>query len=124
MMASRSELNPRNMHDLASSGSGPAVVGAVDGAAATSTTGASAAVAGNQVFLGTFIHSRTREDLEYLHDTAVIVDGTGTIVAVEAACDAAKAEEIAIHRFGWPASGVTTYVAKQGQFFFPGFIGE
>ncbi len=46
--------------------------------------GAGAIILPNQVFLGTFVHSKTLEQLEYLHDTAVFVDKTGKMVAVGA----------------------------------------
>lgn len=77
----------------------------------------------NQLFLGTFVHSKTREELDYLHDTAVCVDASGTIVAVETACDLKRAEGELLPRLGWTASDVDVRVGKEGQFFFPGFIG-
>ncbi|WYZ46241.1 hypothetical protein EsH8_IX_000466 [Colletotrichum jinshuiense] len=76
----------------------------------------------NQLFLGTFVHSKTREELDYLHDTAVCVDASGTIVAVETACDLKRAEGELLPRLGWTASDVDVRVGKEGQFFFPGFI--
>lgn len=79
----------------------------------------------NQLFLGTFVHSRTKEELEYLHDTAVCVDAAGTIVAVEAGCGClARAEEVLFPRLGWTRGEVLAHEAKEGEFFFPGFIGE
>ena len=125
-------INPRNMHDLAGSGTGPATP-ATETAAAETAEGAAARgqrrprrqpSAGRQLFLGTFIHSRTREALEYLHDTAVFVDEAGTIVAVERECDARGAEERVYPRLGWTTASVTVTACKEGQFFFPGFIGE
>ncbi|KAF6803312.1 guanine deaminase [Colletotrichum musicola] len=77
----------------------------------------------NQLFLGTFVHSRTKEELEYLHDTAVCVDAAGTIVAVEGECGSlARAEEVLFPRLGWTRGEVQTHEAKEGEFFFPGFI--
>jgi hypothetical protein len=80
--------------------------------------------AGRSVFLGTFIHSKGLEKLEYLHDTAVCVDEKGNIVAIEPACDQSKVEGLLLPNLGWTKSDVTLKVAKPGQFFFPGFIGK
>ena len=75
------------------------------------------------LFLGSFIHSKSLEELEYLHDTAVCVDEKGVIVAIEPGYDQVKAEEVLFSKLGWTKSDVTVKVAKPGQFFFPGFIG-
>ena len=75
------------------------------------------------LFLGTFIHSKSLEELEFLHDTAVCVDEKGTIVAITQGCDRSKAEEIVLPRLGWKKGDVTVNTAKEGQFYFPGFIG-
>ena len=82
---------------------------------------------GNQkdkLFVGTFIHSKKLDELEYLHDTAVCVDRSGKIVAVESQCDRRRAEETLYTRLGWHAPDVEVTVAEDGQFFFPGFIGK
>ncbi|KAK1965117.1 guanine deaminase [Colletotrichum sublineola] len=76
----------------------------------------------NQLFLGTFVHSKTRETLEYLHDTAVCVDASGTIVAVEAGYDLRRSEAELLPRLGWKVGDVEVRVGEEGQFFFPGFI--
>ncbi|KAI1095985.1 guanine deaminase [Rostrohypoxylon terebratum] len=76
----------------------------------------------NQLFLGLFIHSIKLGELQYLHDAAVCVDKSGKIVAVESQCDQKKAEETLYHKLGWVASDVNVTKAKDGQFFFPGFI--
>lgn len=77
----------------------------------------------NTLYLGTFIHSKTLTELEYLHDTAVAVDTTGTIVAIEPiAQDTATSLP---SRLGWPPSPAPTIVhtaPDASQFFFPGFI--
>jgi len=78
----------------------------------------------NQLFLGTFIHSKSLEALEYLHDTAVFVDAAGTIVAVEQACDRNKAETEVMPRLGWAVDSVKVHECEKNQFFFPGFIGR
>ncbi|KAI0483299.1 guanine deaminase [Xylariaceae sp. FL0804] len=76
----------------------------------------------NHLFLGTFIHSKTLAELEYLHDTAVCVDASGRIVAVEPGCDQEGAVSTLYGRLGWSPDDVAVTVAGPGQFFFPGFI--
>ncbi|KAH6685706.1 guanine deaminase [Plectosphaerella plurivora] len=78
----------------------------------------------NKVYIGTFVHSRTREALELLHDTGVFVDAAGTIVAVEPDCHAAKARDVVCPRLGWDGAALEVEIltARPGQFFFPGFI--
>jgi len=79
--------------------------------------------ASRSLFLGTFIHSKSLDELSYLHKTAVCVDEKGVIVALETNCDQAKAEETLYPQLGWSRGDVTVRTAKHGQFFFPGFIG-
>ncbi|KAI1465737.1 guanine deaminase [Daldinia caldariorum] len=76
----------------------------------------------NQLFLGLFIHSINLGELQYLHDTAVCVDKSGKIVAVEQQCDQPKAEETLYPKLGWKADDTLVTIAKDGQFFFPGFV--
>jgi len=78
---------------------------------------------GKSLFLGSFIHSRSLDELEYLHDSAICVDENGVIVAIEKDCDLKKAEETLLPKLGWSTGDVTVKTAKPGQFFFPGFIG-
>jgi guanine deaminase len=85
---------------------------------------AAKSLSGPSVFLGTFIHSKSLEELEFLHDTAVCVDYKGTIVAIEPGFDQSKAEEVLFPKLGWTKAAVTVNIAKPGQFYFPGFIGE
>lgn len=76
----------------------------------------------NTLYLGTFVHSKTLTDLDYLHATAVAVDTTGTIVAIEPITpDVTTALPL---RLGWQPSTTTLVHANQdgSQFFFPGFI--
>jgi hypothetical protein len=89
-----------------------------------STAGTDKMAPRNKLFLGTFVHSKALDELEYLHNTAVFVDTSGTIVAVERECDEAKAKETLFLRLGWDAAEVEVVTAQRGQFFFPGFIGE
>ncbi|KAM0608686.1 hypothetical protein D7B24_008909 [Verticillium nonalfalfae] len=83
---------------------------------------AEAYLASNKLFLGTFVHSQSRESLEYLHNTAVCVDHFGTIVAVEPDCNLDRARTELFPRLEWDESSVTVTTASPGQFFFPGFI--
>ncbi|KAI0863110.1 guanine deaminase [Xylaria cubensis] len=77
----------------------------------------------NQVFFGTFIHAKKFGELEYLHNTAICVDVSGKIVAIEPNCDHHKAVETVYARLGWSLDTVAISVARnQRQFFFPGFI--
>ena len=69
------------------------------------------------------MHSKTLEELEFLHDTAVCVDENGVIVAVESNCDQTKAKETLFPKLGWATGDVSIRSARAGQFFFPGFIG-
>jgi len=77
----------------------------------------------DSVFVGTFIHSKSLDTLEYLQNTAVFVDRHGKIVLVEPECDLQRAKEALIPRLGWTLEGVNITIAGEGQFFFPGFIG-
>ncbi|KAK0715297.1 hypothetical protein B0H67DRAFT_580398 [Lasiosphaeris hirsuta] len=82
-----------------------------------------AAPAKNKIFWGSLVHSKTLDELEYLHDTAVAVDAAGKMVAIEqGAGDVAKAVETLLPRLGWAEADVDVVKAKDGQFFFPGFI--
>ena len=80
----------------------------------------------NQLFVGTFVHSKSLNQLEYLHDASVAVDKSGRIVAIELQCrDQATAAETLCSKLGWDAAAdVEVRVCKEGQFFFPGFIGK
>ncbi len=82
-----------------------------------------AGTGGKSLFLGNFIHSKSLDGLEYLHDTAVFVDEKGVIVAIENECDQKKAEETIFPKLGWTAGDISVKVSKAHQFFFPGFIG-
>lgn len=70
----------------------------------------SAAHPPNQVFIGTFIHSKALDELEYLHNTAVFVEGsTGTIVAIERECDHTRTLDETFNRLGWSAAECKIY---------------
>lgn len=94
----------------------------------------------NQVFIGTFIHSKALDELEYLHNTAVFVDGsTGKIVAVEKGIKEGEPghgsqldeafnklhwspAEVKIHDTTTPATAKAGDEGADVNFFFPGFI--
>lgn len=70
----------------------------------------SASPSPNSVFIGTFIHSRALDELEYLHNTAVFVEGaTGTIVAVERECDLTRTLDETFNSLGWSAAESKIY---------------
>ncbi|KAI0175744.1 guanine deaminase [Hypoxylon sp. FL1284] len=76
----------------------------------------------HQIFLGTFIHSAKLDALQYMHDTAICVDKAGKIVAIEQQCDLESAKETLCQKLAWSVHDVAVTAAKEGQFFFPGFI--
>ncbi|KAK8127752.1 guanine deaminase [Apiospora sp. TS-2023a] len=77
----------------------------------------------NQLFVGTFVHSKSLNQLDYLHDAAVAVNKSGKIVAIESQChDQKKAAEVLCPKLGWDAADVEFRACEKGQFFFPGFI--
>ncbi|KAH8900075.1 guanine deaminase [Thozetella sp. PMI_491] len=69
------------------------------------------------VFVGTFVHSKTLDEVEILHETAVVVDPEGKITYVGPIKAAAEG-------YDGVASGaaVDVYRCRDGHFFFPGFI--
>ncbi|RDA95201.1 hypothetical protein CP533_1877 [Ophiocordyceps camponoti-saundersi (nom. inval.)] len=76
-----------------------------------------------QLFLGTFVHSKTREELEFLHDAAVAVDTQGQIVGIKAGLGSlTEAKEKLLESLGLKEEDVDVCACGQGQFFFPGFI--
>ncbi|KAK7956350.1 Guanine deaminase [Apiospora aurea] len=77
----------------------------------------------NQLFVGTFVHSKSLNQLDYLHDAAVAVDTSGKIVAIEPRCGhQGKAVETMCSKLGWEAAEVQVQACNEGRFFFPGFI--
>ncbi|KAG6007906.1 hypothetical protein E4U21_005384 [Claviceps maximensis] len=76
-----------------------------------------------QILLGTFIHSKSRTELEYLHNTAVAVDDEGRICAIvrdRASARVARDEVLGV--MDWMVDDVDIVECEEGQFFFPGFI--
>ena len=82
----------------------------------------------NKVFYGTFIHTPGLDEIEYLHDTVVAVNASGTILVVEALPEDRKQDAavwiraVLLPRLGWTPDAVAVTVCEPGQFFFPGFI--
>ncbi|PHH89887.1 hypothetical protein CDD83_5027 [Cordyceps sp. RAO-2017] len=77
----------------------------------------------SQVLLGTFVHSKTRQELEFLHEAAVGVDKHGKIVGIESghgSVEAAKEQLLA--SLGWKEDEVKVTACRREQFFFPGLI--
>ncbi|KAG5951764.1 hypothetical protein E4U53_002325 [Claviceps sorghi] len=76
-----------------------------------------------QILLGTFIHSKARDELEYLHDAAVAVDEQGRIRAVvRDRGSVGDARDKVLRSMGWRIDEVDVVECGEGQFFFPGFI--
>jgi hypothetical protein len=77
------------------------------------------------LLLGTFVHSKTQQHLEFLHNAGVAVDEQGKIAVIERdVADVSEAKERLVKRLGWNEAEVDVTVAAEGQFFFPGFVGE
>lgn len=78
------------------------------------------------LLLGTFVHSKTQQHLEFLHNAAVAVDEQGKIAAIErdAADLSNEATARLLRQLGWNEAEVDVTTAAEGQFFFPGFVGE
>lgn len=82
------------------------------------------AVQNNQLFVGSFVHSKSLNQLEYLHDAAIAVDKSGKIVAIEPQCyDQKQVAELLYAKLGWDDANVQVRACEKGQFYFPGFIG-
>lgn len=78
-----------------------------------------------QVFVGTFISSKNPKELNYNHDRLVCVDEEGKIVKVDTEGGSAdQIEERLAKLLNWKLSEVDVHIAKPGEFFFPGFVGE
>lgn len=77
------------------------------------------------LLLGTFVHSKTQQHLEFLHNAGVAVDEQGKIAAIERdVADASEDKTQLLEKLGWNEAEVDVTVAADGQFFFPGFVGE
>ncbi|KAM5348440.1 hypothetical protein ACJ41O_008264 [Fusarium nematophilum] len=69
-----------------------------------------------QVFVGTFIYSKSAKELKYLHNTAVYVDSDGKIVKVDQESGNGDQVEIKqLNKLGWDLSEVDLRVAQPGQ---------
>ncbi|KAK5998238.1 putative guanine deaminase [Cladobotryum mycophilum] len=75
------------------------------------------------ILLGTFVHSKSRQELEFIHNAALGVDSFGKIAEfIKDAGDIREAQAELLQRLGWSLDEVDVREAKSGQFFFPGFI--
>lgn len=75
------------------------------------------------VYLGTFIHCKSLEEVEILHDAAIFVDQEGKIVGIEKGIkDVEEALKFA-YKLGWETEDVIARACGREQFFFPGFVG-
>ncbi|KAM7198598.1 Metallo-dependent hydrolase [Naviculisporaceae sp. PSN 640] len=82
-----------------------------------------AVLEGTQLFYGSFIYSKTLDELEYLHDAILAVNSEGKIIAIERECGGKdKALGKIGQRLGGDVSGLKIFATSEGQFFFPGFI--
>lgn len=78
-----------------------------------------------QIFTGTFIHSKSRTELEYLHNAIICVNEVGVIASVTRdVANVPMAIQEVRESLGWESRDVQIHDCKEGQFFFPGFIGE
>jgi len=71
-----------------------------------------------QAVVGTFIHSKTKAELEYAHETVLLIDENGIIAKKGPAKDLSAL----IASLGWDESSVSVTRSPPGGFFFPGFI--
>ncbi len=71
------------------------------------------------IFIGTFVHSKKLDEIEIIHNRAVVVNPEGRITY-------AGPQKEPVN--GYPGvlsdADVAVYRSKEGQFFFPGFIGQ
>lgn len=72
------------------------------------------------IYTGTFIHSKSLGEVEFLHETAILVDEAGKIVAVK---PFAGSHDALLAEVGWVPGEVEVKACGKEQFFFPGFIG-
>lgn len=74
--------------------------------------------------MGTFVHSKSAQELDSVRNGAVAVDEAGKIQAVVR--DAASADDAltqALKETGWQMDNVQITRASESEFYFPGFIG-
>ncbi|UKZ73552.1 hypothetical protein TrVFT333_001199 [Trichoderma virens FT-333] len=75
------------------------------------------------LLLGTFVHSKTRQDLDFLHKAGIAIDVQGKIAAIERdAQDLSEVKARLLGKLGWDEAEVDVTEAAEGQFFFPGFV--
>ncbi|KAL7949892.1 hypothetical protein V8C42DRAFT_308894 [Trichoderma barbatum] len=75
------------------------------------------------LLLGSFVHSKTQQDLDFLHNAGIAVDAQGKIAAIERdAQDLSQVKARLLSKLGWDEAEVDVTEAADGQFFFPGFV--
>ncbi|KKO98632.1 hypothetical protein THAR02_09262 [Trichoderma harzianum] len=75
------------------------------------------------LLLGTFVHSKTQQDLDFLHKAGIAVDTHGKIAAIERdAHDLSEVKARLLAKLGWDETEVDVTEAAEGHFFFPGFV--
>ncbi|KAG6016758.1 hypothetical protein E4U43_003159 [Claviceps pusilla] len=75
------------------------------------------------ILLGTFIHCKSRSELEYLHHTAAAINEQGRICAlVKDRQSVGVARDEILGHLGWRVDEVDVVECGEGEFFFPGFI--
>jgi guanine deaminase len=72
------------------------------------------------LYMGTFIHSKSLAEMEYLHDSIVAVDENGKIAAIKSG---KTGKDALLAELGWIEEDVDIKACGKEQFFFPGFIG-
>lgn len=77
-----------------------------------------------QVYVGSFVHSKTEQELETLHNAALAVDEQGKIKAITKGDTVKAALDSLLQETGWSSEDVEVTQTEEGQFFFPGFIGK
>lgn len=76
-----------------------------------------------QVFFGTFISSKSPQQLEYLYETAIFVDDKGRIAKIDKGCKTVQDAKGVLSNLSWRFDEVDFHLPKPGQFYFPGFVG-
>lgn len=76
------------------------------------------------VYVGSFVHSKTEQEIETLQNAAIAVDEHGKIQAVTKGETRKAALDSLLQETRWSSQDVDVTQAEEGQFFFPGFIGK
>lgn len=77
------------------------------------------------LYYGSFIYCKTPQDLEYLFDAALVTDENGVILATQRDCGGRDgAIEKMVARLGGYVTDLPVQETKNGEFYYPGFVGE